>query len=524
MMSLMTEAHKHRLIKNRVQLVRNVQNIAALLDVLREDYSVTEDMQNEIQDCKTRDQQVGRLLDILSRRPDKSFNRFIYALVQTDQDPLANLLDPQTAQRMIIERDHRRNHGSLMSSSHGNMSPSLVYAAQSSPHGMLPNVAQVGMFIPGVPQSSSNVWVPMAGFQQPGMMSLPANNLSLHGYSNGPVFRMSEPVQETSGMVAAAGVPLMQPTTDGLNQMVQDFKQAIERLDNAAMDCTIRPATDLKTNELIYPMKRKPRGHTVIISNTYFLTPRLQERAGSLIDVDNIWRLFTNLSFEVTVHTNKTAVEMLELLTAERASSQHFASDAFVLFLLTHGSQGHVFGTDGEKLEVDTITSLFDGHNCPALRGKPKLFFIQACQGKLRSSRFQHDGPFQEYSDSKLASCSQEEVEKKFAELTVEDMPGYVPPLNNVHEKADMLISYATVKGYEAWRHQELGSWFVRSLVYVFTRRAHYMHLVDMLTEANFLMSHLETQGLAKPYRQVAEKRDTFCRHLYFLPGYHSMA
>jgi len=37
--------------------------------------------------------------------------------------------------------------------------------------------------------------------------------------------------------------------------------------------------------------------------------------------------------------------------------------------------------------------------------------------------------------------------------------------------------------GYEAWRHAELGSWFVRTLVYVFQRRAHCQHILDMLTE-----------------------------------------
>ena len=54
-------------------------------------------------------------------------------------------------------------------------------------------------------------------------------------------------------------------------------------------------------------MQHNPRGHAVIISNTYFMTQHLLERSGSHIDVDNISRLFANLSFVVTVHENKTA-------------------------------------------------------------------------------------------------------------------------------------------------------------------------------------------------------------------------
>jgi len=74
--------------------------------------------------------------------------------------------------------------------------------------------------------------------------------------------------------------------------------------------------------------------------------------------------------------------EMRTILENERGLDCHQSADAFVLVLLTHGSQGSVYGIDGEKVPVDAITSLFDGCNCPQLQNKPKLFFIQACQGR----------------------------------------------------------------------------------------------------------------------------------------------
>ena len=55
--------------------------------------------------------------------------------------------------------------------------------------------------------------------------------------------------------------------------------------------------------------------------------------------------------------------------------------DAFVVFLMSHGCNGFIFGRDGDKLSIDSLVDMFDGTHCPALRGKPKLFFIQACQG-----------------------------------------------------------------------------------------------------------------------------------------------
>ena len=71
----------------------------------------------------------------------------------------------------------------------------------------------------------------------------------------------------------------------------------------------------------------------------------------------------------------------------EVSSRDHTTYDAFVLVILSHGKQGGVYGMDGDLenesgfVLLDDIMSLFDGANCPSLSGKPKMFFIQACQG-----------------------------------------------------------------------------------------------------------------------------------------------
>ena len=69
------------------------------------------------------------------------------------------------------------------------------------------------------------------------------------------------------------------------------------------------------------------------------------------------------------------------LLECERRLDSHRDADAFVLVLLTHGNKGYIFGTDGEKVFIDDITTMFDGKHCPQLQNKPKLFIVQACQG-----------------------------------------------------------------------------------------------------------------------------------------------
>jgi len=72
--------------------------------------------------------------------------------------------------------------------------------------------------------------------------------------------------------------------------------------------------------------------------------------------------------------------EIEETLEDERRRQQPSAN-AFFLCLLSHGAKGQIFGNDGKTIEIDMITTMFDGKNCPALNGKPKVFIIQACQG-----------------------------------------------------------------------------------------------------------------------------------------------
>jgi len=75
-----------------------------------------------------------------------------------------------------------------------------------------------------------------------------------------------------------------------------------------------------------------------------------------------------------------------------------------------------------------------------------------------KSSRYQSDGPTNvQPSDANPSSESSSGagedplIIEQLAALSVEDPPGYVPPLppvsSEAHEKADMLIAYCTVKG-----------------------------------------------------------------------------
>ena len=61
--------------------------------------------------------------------------------------------------------------------------------------------------------------------------------------------------------------------------------------------------------------------------------------------------------------------------------------DCLVFCILTHGGDcGILYGTDGRPVHIHKITELFHYNRCANLAGKPKLFFIQACQGVLNQT------------------------------------------------------------------------------------------------------------------------------------------
>jgi hypothetical protein len=53
----------------------------------------------------------------------------------------------------------------------------------------------------------------------------------------------------------------------------------------------------------------------------------------------------------------------------------------FCFFIMSHGVADAVFGVDGKLVKIEDLVTIFDGNNCSKLVGKPKIFFIQACQG-----------------------------------------------------------------------------------------------------------------------------------------------
>ncbi|XP_013419932.1 caspase-2-like [Lingula anatina] len=149
------------------------------------------------------------------------------------------------------------------------------------------------------------------------------------------------------------------------------FSAAPENQDRRAAKC---PENEYKNDS-------EPRGRALIINNKTFSVDWLPERDGTEVDVVALRELFRYLHYETDVISNLTANEMKEEIEQESQRDDHKIYDSFILFLLSHGTKGAVYGTDGYPLPFKDIKAILNNRNCLGLSGKPKMIFIQACQG-----------------------------------------------------------------------------------------------------------------------------------------------
>ncbi|KAJ8016911.1 hypothetical protein DPEC_G00012260 [Dallia pectoralis] len=122
--------------------------------------------------------------------------------------------------------------------------------------------------------------------------------------------------------------------------------------------------------------------------------PRSKERRDSILS----YKMDASPCGHCLIINNKNLeVEQIlqELLALSKMDHSQF--DCCVVIMLSHGTKvkhigfpGGVYGVDeGLSLPVQNITNYLDGKECPSLKGKPKLFFIQACGGENEDQAFE---------------------------------------------------------------------------------------------------------------------------------------
>lgn len=185
-----------------------------------------------------------------------------------------------------------------------------------------------------------------------------------------------------------------------------------------------------------YNMNHKKRGIALIFNHEKFDVLSLKARAGTNVDAENLYLTLQGLHFDVSINKDFQFWEIMEEIKRV-AQLDHSDHDCLLIAILSHGELGSIYAKD-VQYKLENIWGSFTPDKCPTLAGKPKLFFIQACQGD------QLDGGV--------------ELVKKTETDTATSTSYKIPML------ADFLIAYSTVPGYYSWRNTTKGSWFMQAL------------------------------------------------------------
>ncbi|MGH0130911.1 UNVERIFIED_CONTAM: hypothetical protein FKN15_059632 [Acipenser sinensis] len=199
-----------------------------------------------------------------------------------------------------------------------------------------------------------------------------------------------------------------------------------------------------------YTMNREKRGYCLIINNYDFSESRTRssleqkwctDRRGTDADASALNTVFQWLGFDTVCLKDLTKKKILDEIEKYQNITDHKDRDCFVCCILSHGEKGKIYGTDGRAVLINEITKPFSGINCRFLIGKPKVFFIQACQGNEKQSGV----PI--------------EADGYTSELEEDDL---VP--DSIPEDADFLVGMATIEDYVSYRDTSKGTWYIQSL------------------------------------------------------------
>lgn len=305
-----------------------------------------------------------------------------------------------------------------------------------------------------------------------------------------------------------------QPNTSNTSNIISRGAADME-VEDQGTDCThsplqpnhivIKPSRVLRgCDGMTYSMTSWPRGMALIIDNEDFET--LPPRRGSHIDSDCLARLYRELGFWVVIKRNLRKVSLEYELFSFATDTVHHQLDMAVVAILSHGENGSIICTNGEKVPIEEILGKFNNREAPPLKGKPKFFIFQSCRGLKIDPGVDSDGP----EDSGNTNS-------QLINLSLISNPQDIESLARDPSYEDIFVSYATIPSYVAYRNNIKGSWFVQCLCRVFMQYSCEEDLVTLLARVT---QQLKTYCTSRGEKQVNETLlRGVTKRLYFNPG-----
>ena len=129
-----------------------------------------------------------------------------------------------------------------------------------------------------------------------------------------------------------------------------------------------------------------------------------------------------------------------------------------------------------QGLSVTSIKNKFiDGHLCPSMVGKPKLFFIQACRGKFRQEYLSNNPSHLFIPAVDFSETDGEEDEEKMLEI---DGVKYA-------HKSWFFVFHSTIKDFVSLRCRSGGTLFIQTLCKVLNESWYVNDISTIAMEVN---------------------------------------
>ncbi|KAF7625988.1 hypothetical protein Mgra_00009837, partial [Meloidogyne graminicola] len=294
----------------------------------------------------------------------------------------------------------------------------------------------------------------------------------------------------------------------------------------------------------IYKNFSTPRGLALIINNYKFISK--QKREGTQIDEASLIKLFKQFNYKIICERDLTAEQMFITIKKFAQKKEHLFNDSAIVVVLSHGESDQLLGIDEIPINFYSFVSCLTSNNAPNLKGKPKIFIVQACRGINLDFGVKHILDEEEYVIDGL-SFSPFSIFNKYINknnnnpLNVSSILQNIPPpppphstTTTIYKKrlneskmvittslptdADILIASATTLYNVSWRNSCTGSWFIQTLCEVFSKKAKTDDILKMMTQVISEVSKKETNDDRK-CKQVPELVTTFRKLFFFFPG-----
>lgn len=172
-------------------------------------------------------------------------------------------------------------------------------------------------------------------------------------------------------------------------------------------------------------------------------------RQGTDQDVEALKATFEPLGYIPDVRENLKSYEILDAV--KQVTRKSIAFHSVIICILSHGIEGYVYGANSIPLAIQDIEDVIAKSH--ELLKKPKILFIQACQGSTMQKTITLS-PY-EYDSPKIVNGS-----------------GFY----------DMITAISTIPRFASVRHTENGTWFIQTICKKVKEYGDRLHIIDIMT------------------------------------------